>query len=84
MDNTQVERDNPYRGSRQERNLDLGSDRDRHCVMVMTLMTLIYWLIISTGGTSLLHRLSYCFNLTRRTRRGRRTRSPVPMRFFNS
>jgi hypothetical protein len=49
VDNTQVERDNPHRGSRQERNVDLGSDRDRHRVTVMTLMTPIYELILDEG-----------------------------------
>src|SRR5215210_7131769 len=38
-------------------------------VTVMTLMTLIYGLILDRGCAPLLRRLSYCFNLIRRTRR---------------
>jgi hypothetical protein len=40
----------------------------RDFISSMTVMTLIYGLILD-GGTSLLRRLSYPFNLTRRTRR---------------
>jgi hypothetical protein len=35
---------------------------------VMSLMTVLYGLILNRGAP-LLRRLSYCFNLTRRTRR---------------
>jgi hypothetical protein len=39
----------PHRGSRHERNVDLGAGRERSCVTVMTLMTLIYGLILDEG-----------------------------------
>lgn len=39
----------PHRGSRQERNVDLGAGRERSCVTAMTLMTLIYGLILDEG-----------------------------------